>query len=295
MADASRWIVRLDRALTLGHAGASTFAGAMRPAPGLPILMYHGVCDRLQRHDHPYYQTVTTPRTFATHIEHLQGAGYRTITLGAALEHLRAGEPAAQALQRKVVITFDDALRDFATHAYPILERTGCTATVFVATAFVGRPFMDGRPCLDSGEIAALAARGVEFGSHSVNHVQMEGMPLSRLRSELAESKAQLEDIVGCEIRRFSYPFRFPQANAAFIAQLAATMDDVGFDGGVTTVIGRATPHDDCRFLPRLPVNDFDDVKLFAAKLAGHYDWLESLQAMRKRVRALFAVEAASR
>ncbi|MGB9515142.1 MAG: hypothetical protein WBU20_25900, partial [Candidatus Acidiferrum sp.] len=45
-------------------------------------------------------------------------------------------------------------------------------------------------------------------------------------------------------------------------------------ENGVTTILGRASLHHNRFFLPRLPVNSWDDQSFFLAKLAGGYDWL---------------------
>jgi peptidoglycan/xylan/chitin deacetylase (PgdA/CDA1 family) len=41
--------------------------------------------------------------------------------------------------RRAVLVTFDDAYRDFAEHAWPIMRRYGVPATLFVPTAYPGR------------------------------------------------------------------------------------------------------------------------------------------------------------
>ena len=51
---------------------------------------------------------------------------------------------------------------------------------------------------------------------------------------------------------------------------------------GVCTIIGTAGPSDDTYFLPRLPINSHDDLRLFRAKLEGAYDWLHVAQRWYK-------------
>jgi peptidoglycan/xylan/chitin deacetylase (PgdA/CDA1 family) len=62
---------------------------------------------------------------------------YRPISLAELLEvrHGRAHLP-----RRAVLVTFDDAYRDFAEHAWPRLRRLGVPVTLFVATAYPDRP-----------------------------------------------------------------------------------------------------------------------------------------------------------
>jgi peptidoglycan/xylan/chitin deacetylase (PgdA/CDA1 family) len=272
---------RLDRWLSLGVAAPLARLQPRRHA--IPILMYHSIADDVDDTVHPYFRTVTTPASFARQVGWLQRGGYEAISLAEAIRLVH--EPGA-APQKKVVLTFDDGFRDFRTAALPILQRAGFGATVFLSTAYLGRPFLTGRPCLAAHEVKALSDGGIEFGSHSVSHGRLAELPREQLAGEVADSKRAIEDITGKEVAMFSYPYRFPEEQPAFTRALAGLLDESGYRGGVTTAIGRSAAADDPRFLPRLPINDCDDIALLQAKLEGHYDWLRPLQRLRKQSRA---------
>lgn len=280
--------MRLDRVLTLGLFGPLHRAAVRGGVRRTPILMYHSVARDLDRARQPYFRTVTSPEVFARHMEWLHANGWSTITLAQAIEQFGWPIDRTPAASRQVVITFDDGFRDFEAEAFPILQRAGFVATAFVPTAFIGKDFVTGRRCLDAGEIRALADRGIEFGSHSASHRRLVTLQPHELRDELRQSRDAIEQITGRAATSFAFPFRFPEQDAGFVATLARMMDECGYRGGVTTSIGRAAPHDDRRFLPRLPINDCDDEPLFRAKLLGHYDWLRSGQWLRKRARTLW-------
>jgi peptidoglycan/xylan/chitin deacetylase (PgdA/CDA1 family) len=100
----------------------------------LAILTYHRVdepSDDLQ----PGIISAT-PSAFARQIAWL-ARRYRVVTLADLLARREGG---AALPPRSVLITFDDAYRDFATHAWPVLQANGVTATLFVPTAFPGDP-----------------------------------------------------------------------------------------------------------------------------------------------------------
>jgi peptidoglycan/xylan/chitin deacetylase (PgdA/CDA1 family) len=257
-------------------------------ASGIPILMYHSIAHDLDDTVHPYFRTVTSPKVFARQVDFLRASGFSAITLSQAVELLHGTSGETSPGSRKVVITFDDGFQDFYTDAFPILERAGFTATVFLASDFIGKPFITGRPCLRATEVRELAGKGIEFGSHSASHRRLVELTTDDLEAELSGSKAAVEDIVGRAVTLFSYPFRFPEENAQFTVTLGHLLDECGYGGGVTTAIGRARRQDNPRFLPRLPVNDCDDDTLLQAKLVGSYDWLRSGQRLRKRSRALW-------
>ncbi len=250
--------------------------------------MYHSIADDVDDHLHPYFRTVTSACRFAQQVNCLRQHGYQAVTLSAAVELMNAPLRRAQPHAAKVVaLTFDDGLRDFFTTAHPILQRAGFSATVFVATAFLDKPFLNGRDGLRSAEVRSLCAQGIEFGSHSASHRKLVDLSAHELAGELSDSKRALEDITGQAVSQFSYPYRFPQQDAAFTQWLAQLLDHHGYRGGVTTTIGRARATDPRFYLPRLPINDCDDAELFGAKLDGHYDWLRRAQQWRKQSRAL--------
>jgi peptidoglycan/xylan/chitin deacetylase (PgdA/CDA1 family) len=69
-------------------------------------------------------------------MEHL-ARSYRVVSMPEVLEAVEKGRPLPR---RAVLITFDDAYRDFAENAWPILKKFRLPATMFVPTAFPDHP-----------------------------------------------------------------------------------------------------------------------------------------------------------
>jgi len=56
-------------------------------------------------------------------------------------------------------------------------------------------------------EIIELSREGVSFGSHTVNHPCLAGIPLEEAAREIGESKRILEEKTGREVTSFAYPY----------------------------------------------------------------------------------------
>jgi len=266
---------RLDRLATLYIVSPLTRRADNEIA--VPILMYHSISDDNESRAHPYFRTTTTPDVFATHMAYLHANCYKTCSVPQAVDYVRGR---SETTAKHVVITFDDGFRDFYHQAFPILDRHGFTATVFLPTAYIGdvpRQFK-GKDCLSWMEVRELNKHGISFGSHTVNHPQLRDLEAASVRQEIVNSKQRIEDKAGCSVTSFAYPYAFPQADQAFVAQLKDALMSAGYTDGVCTVVGTATRQSDTFFLQRLPINSCDDLPLFRAKLNGGYDWLSRPQ-----------------
>lgn len=254
----------------------------------IPILMYHSVAKDEKSDKHGYYRTVVSPATFQLHMESLHRSGYKTCTPAHALELLRAPDASTAGW---VVITFDDGFLDFYTGAFPVLQRFGYSATMYLPTAFIAdsTTLFNGRECLTWSQVRELQNQGIEFGSHTVTHPQLRFLSRPEVDRELTDSKKTIEDKTGHAAESFAYPFAFPQVDTEFRKMLEEILEKAGYRNGVCTIVGRANSVSNPLFLERLPLNDLDDEPFLQAKLRGAYDWIGSVQSSVKRVRSLAA------
>lgn len=249
--------------------------------------MYHSISDEAEW-GHPYFWINTSRKRFAEQMHVLKENNYTVISLAEAVNILETAQDEDKIVTRYVVLTFDDGYYDFLKHAYPTLIRHGFTATMFVPTAFIGdsRMRFNGREVLTWSEVRELHGVGISFGSHTMNHPRLHGLPWQAVRRELCDSRKRLEDELQTPVDSFAYPYALPQEDTAFVARLRQELIDQGYRTAVTTAIGLAQRGSDALCLRRLPVNEGDDERLLSAKLSGAYDWLSKAQYLSRRIKS---------
>ena len=273
---------RLDRMITLYLCSPiARFLGRDRNNH-VPILAYHSISENLFGYSHPYYQINTSPAVFSDQMRWLRNAGYRTVDLAEAWAGLASGRD----LSKTIVITFDDGYRDFYTEARDVIRQCGFTATIFLATDRIGQTpaCIEGANYLTWNEVRELHAEGIQFGSHTVTHPDLRSLDPSLLDYELGHSKEIIEQNIGASVDAFSYPFSFPEEDENFARFLEDLLKNIGFEYGVSTILGRARKNSNRFFLPRLPMNTWDDGMLLQAKVEGGYDWLHLPQLLKKGI-----------
>ncbi|MGL4409448.1 polysaccharide deacetylase family protein [Zoogloea sp.] len=228
------------------------------------ILMYHRVGDfpgRVKAHGALYCHL---PR-FRAQMRLFGWLGYTVVSLDDAVAGLRGERPLPP---RPLVLTFDDAYVDFLEHAAPVLLEHGYPATVYAVSGLVGaRSSWDAgvgpepAPLMDAAQLREIQSLGFSVGSHSRSHVRLAEQDDARIRAEMHDSKASLEDLLGRPVQHFCYPYGSHDLRAVRAAA------EAGYLSGTTCERAVATPADDLLTLPRKAVSRGDDVFGVAWKL----------------------------
>jgi peptidoglycan/xylan/chitin deacetylase (PgdA/CDA1 family) len=276
--------VRLDRLATL-YLVSPVKRLAAEKGLSIPILMYHSIAEEDEAGMHPYYRTTTSPAAFAAQMEYLHANGYQTCGMTEAIDLVQSD---TEKTVKRVVITFDDGFSNFYRQAFPVLNRFGFSATVFLPTAYIGDCTLQfkGRDCLTWSEVRELQRYGISFGSHTVTHPQLLNLDETSVEREIVNSKKAIEEKTGVAVDSFAYPYAFPQTATEFKKMLREALCRARYHSGVCTMVGRAECGSDPFFLKRIPVNSFDDTALFQAKLEGAYDWICRFQFIVKTAKS---------
>ncbi len=198
-------------------------------AASLPILTFHALEDRTS-------VIAIPPRVFHQGLARLHASGYRTVSLLEAADCVRRK---IRFPARALVLTFDDGYESVYGEAFPVLQRYGMTATVFLTVGNRGRetpterlPSLNGRPMLSWREILAMQREGIEFGAHTLTHPDLTRLSPGRLAEEVCGSKTILEEALGVPVSTFAYPYgRYDRRSRELVREHfeCACSDELGF------------------------------------------------------------------
>ncbi|MCL1835250.1 MAG: polysaccharide deacetylase family protein [Oscillospiraceae bacterium] len=132
------------------------------PEPGrssqLEVILYHNIREGRASDNE------ISPDRFDEHIAALAAAGYNAVTLQDLLDFVERGAPLPD---NPILITFDDGYESNYEYAYPILEKHGMRATIFVVGSGIGNADGD-LAHFGWNEALEMSGSGViEIGSHS--------------------------------------------------------------------------------------------------------------------------------
>ena len=233
----------------------------------IPILTYHHT-EQAPPKGFPMRSLWVTPSSFWAQMRWLSRLGYRGLAMSELMPYLR-GEK-----KGKVVgITLDDGYQSNVSHALPILKQHGFSATCYVVSGRLGQhnewdaALGMAKAALMSGEeMRAWVDAGMEVGSHTCSHADLNQLSLAEARHELLQSKSDLENRLQKPVTQFCYPYgHFSPEHEALVSQ-------AGYEAATTTHRGRACATDRMTALPRVPVVRSTYAVQFLLKVLTHYE-----------------------
>ncbi|MDZ4076355.1 MAG: polysaccharide deacetylase family protein [Hylemonella sp.] len=232
----------------------------------IPILMYHQI-DVPPPSGTPLRGLVVSPGAFARQMLLLKLLGYRGLSMR-DLEPYLTGEKQG----RVVGITFDDGYQNNLHHALPVLRKHGFTATCYAVSSKIGgtnswdQGLVAEKPLMTEADWRAWLAAGMDIGSHTRTHADLNQTSADQAREEIAGSKRELENTLGYEVRHFCYPY------GRFGAEHSQMAREAGYVTATTTRRGRMHSGDDPMTLRRVLVAQATHLLHFALKIGTTYE-----------------------
>lgn len=230
----------------------------MGKVPVVDILMYHSI----SRDD---VATAIAPEVFQAQMEELAEARIPVITLD---DYLDAREGKKTLAPTSVIITFDDAFVDFQEQAFPILKENNFPSIVYVPTGCVGGienwrgALSPPRRIMNWADLEGLSKEGVQFGSHTISHPDLNDLKTLDLIEEVRTSREVLEDKLGREVLHFAPPYGLAD-------YFARTAIERVYKTSVGTKLARANLESDLIDLPRLEMFYYQKCKRWRDHLSG--------------------------
>lgn len=237
------------------------------------ILMYHMVSKHLPKHPRFDQEKVKNrlrvePAMLERQIRWLQQHGWQFFTLSELVGHPHL--PA-----KSIALTFDDGYQDNYAHAFPILQRYGVKATVFLVVNRFDQDWafnmrndrssaeLNAQSMLEHEQVKAMIASGlVEIGSHTLNHAKLHQLNEVKQRQEICESKRILEQTYDFQCHSFAYPFGYYDESSV------ALVRECGYRCAVTTDVGiEPIERQDPMLLKRVVISGNDNFPGFLLKV----------------------------
>ena len=197
------------------------------------VLCYHGVTDNPLHYD--TYRI--SAAEFESDLQYFTSQGY-TFLLPREMWNASSGA-------KNIVLTFDDGYEDFDTVVYPLLQKYGVKAAVFIIGSKI-----DKTNYLKSWQIKELYNSGlVEIGNHTTIMHTYE-YPLSVLKTNELIINEYIEDVKDCSARvaaitgRGTESFSYP--NGRYTERLDRVIrDNLGYTTTFSTDYGLVYTQDD--------------------------------------------------
>ncbi len=127
-------------------------------------------------------------------------------------------------LKKHVVLTFDDGFASNYTHLFPVLKKYNVPATIYLT------PNIQEIVALNLAQIKEMQESGlVEFGAHTMNHVNLTKVDDEVAINEITESKLSVEKLTDVACLAFAYPY------GRYELRHTKMVKEAGFTTAVTT------------------------------------------------------------
>ncbi len=108
---------------------------------------------------------------------------------------------------------------------------------------------------------------GHECAAHGAQHLRLDLAAREDVCRDIRDCKRAIEDRLGKPCRTFCYPY------GVYNRAVRDMVEELGFEGAVTTRFGRNYPEDDLFQLKRVGSAHFTSRPVFRACIHGGYGW----------------------
>lgn len=239
----------------------------------MPVIMYHRVIkDESEKGVHGTYVTV---EQFEEQMKYLKKKGYETVTFKDLLNNRY--KQRFDKDKKWIMLTFDDGYKDNYENAFPILKKYQFKGIIYVLDGIeynkwdVDNP---GNPekrftLMNQDELLEMQNYGIEFGGHTSTHPRLAELSTEQVKSEIINSKSNIEKTIGKELLSFAYPYGSLNEEVKRIPQ------EAGYKFAVATDSGSIVFSDDLFEIRRIGIFPTNNLFNFKRKVSGKYNFIK--------------------
>lgn len=217
--------------------GTSFISEYKKVVKSIPILLYHRVGPEIDDY-------TVSPIRFQNDMKTLSSKGYTCLSLQQVKQHLE--DPSIPLPDKPLMLTLDDGYLDNYTNVFPILQQYAMKASFYIITGMVGA-----EDRLTASQIREMAAAGMDFGSHTVTHRFLASLTPTEMKTELTQSKFDLEQLLGKSVDFIAYP------GGSYNSDTLKLAKEAGYCGGLSTHYGLEMFNNSFE-IKRIPVFHYD-------------------------------------
>jgi len=192
------------------------------------ILMYHSIDNHCGE---KYDKWRVTPENFRRQMAYLKNHGWTSFTMNELTD-------AKNLPPKSFVVTFDDGYENTYTNALPILREFNFKATIYLLPNLKDNSYDNHLTShvdnlLNSEQILQMQNYNIEFGAHTMNHVNLLKVSQDEAKNEIEISKKEVEKITSKPCVSFAYPYGKFDENIKNFVKNAGYKSAVVVDRGV--------------------------------------------------------------
>ena len=207
--------------------------------------MYHSISEHVGKEKHNKWRV--KPKDFEKQMNWFYKNNWKSFTIS---ELVKLDEIP----KKSFVVTFDDGFEDNFLNAFPILKKYNFKATIYLVPNEKTNQWEVKNTSvlsnlLNNEQILQMQNSGlIEFGSHTLSHVNLSTINDEQLLNELKKSKEEVEKITNQECEAFAYPY------GKFDDNIVNSVKRVGYKNATVVKRGLFKKDDDVFTIKRVSI-----------------------------------------